>query len=207
LQLLLDAGINSLDGTAGRIDSVIIHPLTNQLTHIGIAEAASPYLKRLVPLELVRTDNHGNNWLNCTTNQLHRLRPLLEFRDFHGNGLHLQYTTKMYNLWPQNIEHPLPVPVQMEKLAPEAVKIHSRNKVKMVHGVLGTASQFLVNPLTKKVTSLVVKRREWWNILRMVLPVSRVDHFAEDLVLLNLRKADLQEVPVIDLKRKLSQET
>jgi hypothetical protein len=165
-----------------------------------VDEKEAPYLKRLTPLELIRAGDSTEIWLDCTRAQLSTLRPFLEIEDFKGNGLHTQYTAKMYSIWPKNVRRKLPVPIKLEQLAPETVKIHGNNRVKVTDGNLGRVSQFLVNPITKKATALVVRWRTWWKVNEALVPISQVDHFEEDLVFLKLSKLDLQEAGMTQLQ-------
>jgi hypothetical protein len=170
---------------------VIINPVSRQLTHIVVDEKESPFLKRLVPLDLVTTGDTNGVALDCTMAQLSTLRPLVEFEYPQGNGLHTLFAAKNERQWPQNISQKLPVSAESERLAPEAVKIHKSNSVRATNGRIGRAVEFLVDPTTKKIVMLITVRKYWWKTIEARVPIYQVDHFESDLVLLKLNKNEL----------------
>ena len=198
----LKANVQCVDGDAGRLTCVIINPITRQLTHIVVDEKDPPYLKRLVPLDLIIAGTPDGVTLDCTRAQLSALRPVVEFEHPQGNGLHTLFAAKTYGRWPQNVGKTLPVSVDQERLAPEVVKIHQDSPVRATDGRVGQVVGFLVNPVTKKIAALIVGRKSWWKTIETRIVISQVDSFKPDLILLKLSKVQLQKVSAIQWQKR-----
>jgi hypothetical protein len=194
MKILLNGDIQCIDGFAGRLICVIVNPLSQQLTHIVVDEKRPPYLKRLVPLDLVSVGNSDGVTLDCTLVQLSALRPVVEFEYPQGNGLHTLFAAKSARQWPQNVSDNLSVSVELERLAPETIKIHRDNSVRAMNGRVGKVVEFLVNPATKKIIALTIRRKSWWKTIETRVPIFQVDHFELDLVLLKSDKRELQSI-------------
>ena len=194
MKISLNSDIQCIDGYAGRLICVIVNPISQQLTHIVVDEQRSPYLKRLVPLDLVSIDNSDGVTLGCTLVQLSALRPVVEFEYPQGNGLHTLFAAKIARQWPQSVSDNLPISVELERLAPEAIKIHQDNSVRAINGRVGKVIEFLVNPATKKIHALTIRRKIWWKTIDTRVPISQVDHFELDMVLLKFDKSELQRI-------------
>lgn len=194
MNIPLNTGVQCNDGYAGRLICVIINPTSRHLTHIVVDEKGPPYLKRLVPLDLVKSGTSDEVTLDCTVVQLSTLRPVVEFEYPQGNGLHTLFAAKSASQWPQNVSKDLPIPAELEQLAPEAVKIHQNNLVRATNGRVGSVVEFLVNPATKKIIALIARRKFWWKTTETKVLISQVDNFEPDLVLLKLNKSELQSI-------------
>ena len=194
MKISLNSDIQCTDGYAGRLICVIVNPVSRELSHIVVDEKKPPYLKRLVPLDLVSIGNSDGVALKCTVVQLSTLRPLVEFEYPQGNGLHTLFAAKSARQWPQNVNDNLPISVELERLVPEAIKIHQDNLVRAMNGRVGKVVEFLVNPATKKIIALTIRRKFWWKTIDTRVPISQVDHFELDLVLLKFNKSELQSI-------------
>ena len=194
MKVSLNSHIQCIDGYVGRLICVVVNPTSQQLTHIVVDEKRPPYLNRLVPLDLVACGNSDEVTLNCTVDQLSALRPVVEFEYPQGNGLHTLFAAKSARQWPQNVSDNLPISVELERLAPEAIKIHRDNSVRAMNGRVGKVVEFLVNPATKKIIALTIRRKFWWKTIETRVPISQVDHFELDLVLLKFNKRELQSI-------------
>lgn len=198
----LNSRVQCTDGRGGHLTCVIITPTSRHLTHVVVEEANAPFLKRLVPLELITTSTSAEIQLDCTIRQLASLQPVVELEPLDGNGLHLQYAAKVYRQWPQNAYGQLPIPAELEQLAPEAVKIHKHNHVKTSTSQAGAAIDFLVNDATKQILALVIQWKWWWKTHTAQVPVSQVDHFEPDLVVLKLDKHSLQNTAISQFQQQ-----
>ena len=78
MHILVNAEADGSDGPYGRVTRLIINPINLQVTHLVVAERAYPYLKRLVPVQLIWKSTSEYLYLKCTKKQLATLRPFSE---------------------------------------------------------------------------------------------------------------------------------
>ena len=193
----LKAQVLCADGTCGQVTCVFISPLTRQLSHIVVAENSFPYLKRLVPLELVMTVTPTVIYLNCTGPQLSTLKPFLEIEHPQDGALYFTYPVDSYRTWPNGSTESMPVPAALERILPEELTIHRDSPVRAANGRFGRIKAFVVNPANKWITQVVIQRGFWWwHRSELTIPIAYVDHFAKDLVFLKVDKNYLQSLAV-----------
>lgn len=78
MDISANAEVDCSDGPCGQVTRLIINPINLQVTHLVVAEQDYPYLKRLVPVQLIWKSTAEFLYLKCTRKQLATLRPFPE---------------------------------------------------------------------------------------------------------------------------------
>lgn len=204
MNISLNSNVSCTDGAGGRLVCLIIDPATRQLSHIVVDEKTSPFLQRLVPFELVAAATPTGIQLNCTQPQLAALRPFFEVEHLREGTLHAVYEAEAFWRWPQANNEALPVPVELETLPAQAIKIHRNSRVKATDGRAGKVAGFLTRRTTKEMAALIIQQKSWWKTKQVAVPVAQVDHFEPDAVFLNLTKKTLQKTAVVQFQQHYS---
>ena len=76
MQVPLNTDVYCIDGLVGRSITTISDPTTKKITHILVVETHNPYVKRLVPIVLVKEIDDQVIRLNCTGKQFEKIERL-----------------------------------------------------------------------------------------------------------------------------------
>ncbi len=66
----LDVVVHCTDGQGGRSLATILNPITQKISHFIITDEKAPYIKRLVPIDLIQQITPRSILLNCTKEML-----------------------------------------------------------------------------------------------------------------------------------------
>lgn len=197
----LNNEINCSDGPGGRITCLIVNPLSLQLTHLVVAEQVYPYLKRLVPVQILKEQPSGCILLSCTQRQLATLRPFLEVEYTPDDTPYFAYETHNGKMWPYDTDETLPVPIQLETVSSKAVTLHRGARVKATNGWVGQVAGFSIQPMNGTITDLVLHRGRFWRRQERAVPVSEIERMEKEVVYLKLDKYDLKILLAVSMGR------
>ncbi len=79
MDIPLTGNVHCTDGTAGQAITTISDPETKKVTHFVVAEKKSPYIKRLVPVQLIKKITAQSILLSCTLKELSTIEQLEKF--------------------------------------------------------------------------------------------------------------------------------
>lgn len=193
--------INCSDSPGGRITSLIISPLSLQVTHLVVAERAYPYLKRLVPLQLLQETPAGYPALGCTQRQLATLRPFLEVEYIPDDTPYFAYETHTGKMWPYATNETMPVPIQLETISANTVTLHRDARVKATNGQVGQVKGFSIQPVSGCITHLVLRQGRLWHKQEVIIPVSEIERIEMEIIYLKLDKHSLALLPAVSRHR------
>ena len=72
----LDVAVHCTDEMGGRSLTTILNPDTQKVSHLIITDEKAPYIKRLVPIDLIKKVTSQSIWLNCTKEALLKMEQL-----------------------------------------------------------------------------------------------------------------------------------
>lgn len=202
MDIPVNVEVRCADGLAGRTSCVIINPVTEQVTHIVVQEKGFPYLKRIVPLDLITETSPQLIHLRCTIKQLATLKPFLEIEYTQDDRPYFNYEAGEYRLWPYATTDPLLVPVELEQIPPGELGIHPGAQVKATDGHAGRVNEFLVDPASGHITHLILREGRLWGKKDITIPVSAIDRIDEDEVFLKLDRRSIEKLPAIPVRRR-----
>ena len=88
-----------------------------------------------------------------------------------------------------------------EQIPENELAIHRGAHVEASDGRVGQIDEFLIDSATGQITHLVLRQGHLWGKKDVTVPVSAIDHIQEDLVILNLDKAAVEQLPHVPVKR------
>jgi len=199
MDIPVSADVECVGGPCGHSTCVIVNPVPRQLTHLVVEEKSFPYLKRLVPLELVRNGTSRLIQLGCTKSQLATLRPYLEVEWPVGDSPYFAYEVDKYRKWPYATAEPMPIPTELERILPGELAVHRDAPVKGADRQVGRVKEFLVDETNGHITYLVLREGHLWAKREVAVPVSHIDRIEEDTVYLDLDKHSIETLPAVPM--------
>ena len=201
MDIPLKANVHCTDGLAGQAICVMIDPIHGQLTHMVVEEENSTRLKRLVPVELITAGDRHDIYLDCTVAQLATLRPFMEIEYPREGALYFTYGTDEETSWPYDTTVEMPVPAELERLAPDEVVIHQNSPVRAADGRVGQVKRFLINPANKQLISIALETGYFWNRQELIVALAQVERFEEDRIVLKLDKQHLKQIAAFQTQK------
>lgn len=201
MDIPVNAEVYCTDGKCGRSTYLIVHPETQEITHVVVKESHSPHQQRLIPAGWIQGATPSRIDLGCTQNKLSRMDPFIETRFVKVKVPEAVGYGYMY-AWPYDyVPVEETIPVHEEMLPPGEVAIHKGARVNAEDGHIGTVDELLVDPNTHKISHLVLRKGHLWGQRDVVIPVNQIDHIEEDVVYLKLDKQAVAALPAEPVRR------
>jgi len=208
MDIPMQAEIKCTDGPAGHSTAVILHPISQRVTHIVVSEKNYPHTERLVPVDLVIDSTPQEIRLRCTLEELLAMEPFIETEFVTGTEPHAVYSLEEYRLWPYVLPDPeMGMVVEHEKVPPGELAVRRGARVEATDGQIGRVDEFLLDPANMHVTHLVLREGHLWSQKEVAIPVSQIDRIKQDIVYLKLDKQGVEELPAIPVRRWVEGQT
>ena len=196
IDMPLDARVECADGLCGSSTYVVIEPTTQQVTHIVVKETRPPHAERLVSVDQIAETGPDVIRLLCSREGLARQDSFVETR-FARTEIP-RYRDIPLDDWPFAVPRDVwTSPVKYRRIPEGELVVHRGAHVKAVDGRAGRVHEFLVDPVTKRITHLVLRKGHLWHREDVTVPASEIDQIAEDEVNLKLDKHEIAASPVM----------
>lgn len=207
MDIPINAEVFCQDNECGKTTCVIIKPIEKLVTHIVVKEKGFIGIERLIPIEKILESSADQIILSCSVNEFYQFEPFMESRYIRGEDPSIEYEQEHYYYHPhvtpdvdENFEYE-PMIEQIECIPPDQLAIHRGADVKATDGKVGEVGEFLVNPVDKRISHLVLKEGHLWNQKLVTIPLSEIDHLETDLVYIKLSKQEIGSLPEIPVER------
>ncbi len=201
MDIPLNAEVQCTDGPCGRTTYLVLHPKTQEITHVVVKESHSSHQQRLIPVGWIQEATPSRIDLRCTQNELSHTDSFIETRFVKVEIPQAMSYGYMYT-WPYDY---LPaeetIPVDDEVIPPGEVAIHKGARVDASDGHIGKVDELLMNPVTHKISHLVLRKGHLWGQRDVVIPIDQVDSIEEDVVHLKLGKHEVEALPTEPVRR------
>jgi sporulation protein YlmC with PRC-barrel domain len=207
MDIPINVDVQCADGLCGRLTHVVIHPLTQQVTHLVVREAETPHTERMIPVALVAETTPNLVRMGCTRDELAKMEPFIETEYIWTKGsgveqLPVGYVPGEYVLWPYVVpEQTEYVPVEHKRIPPGELAVRRGAHVEATDGRVGQVDEFLVDPANGHITHLVLREGHLWGQKDVTIPVSQIQRIEENVVYLNLDKHSIEALPAIPIRR------
>ena len=217
MEIPINAVVHCTDGPIGRSTYIVVNPVAGQVTHLVVRERQRPQAERLVPVRLVKATAPEQIQLSCSRGEFGQLRPfvetefirvrapLLELEDlsYYGDDevMSLPYT----NLEPR---HSIPEGCEIrlrwhrKAIPPGELAIRRGTRVDATDGRVGRVDEFVVDPESKHITHLTMRKGHVWGEKEVSIPVAEIGRFTEDVVYLMLDRKQIEELPAVPVRRR-----
>lgn len=206
MDIPMSANVECTDGLGGESTSVIVNPVTKELTHFVVQDASSPSkAERLVPVDQISKTTQTTIYLRCTKDELSKMEPFVETHYV------IDEERADYSHWTGGEVWQEPyataegadyVAVEEEHIPAGERAIHRGAQVEASDGHIGEVDEFLVDPHGERITHLVLREGHLWGKSDITLPISAIDHVEDDTIYLKLDKKAVESLPGIPVKRR-----
>ncbi len=184
MEIPINAEVKCKDGVCGRSTYIIVNPVSRQITHVVVKLADWPHTERLVPIELVKNDGGNALELDCTCSHLVILQHFVD----------IQYVREPY---PNPVSPGAPpmrmlVSKEIHRIPKGELAVQKGAHVEGADGAIGRVDEFVIDPVTDRITHLIVRTGHLWNQQDVSIPVSAIDRIEADVVHLKLDKHALK---------------
>jgi len=194
MDIPLNVEVYCVDGLCGQSKEVVLDRNTEEVTHLVVKEKHSPRTELLVPIDLVTETTPHTIRLRCVKEELAALQPFLQVEVVEENVPH--YVSGPY-LVPVEVPDTKWVTVKRESIPPGEVAVRKGARVEATDGHVGRLDEFLVDPVTERVTHLVLREGHLWGQRDVTIPVSEIDRLEEKTVYLKLDKDQVEALPSV----------
>lgn len=193
----VDADVLCTDGICGRSTYVVLNPVTNEVTHIVVEHEAFPFSDRLVPVSMIEHTYSKQVVLRCSSTQLAEMEPFTEtefVRPAKEGALRLR-------MWPYAVAESAMLSLEHEHIPAGELAVRRGARVRAIDDDVGQVDEFLVDPNGRHITHLVMREGHLWGTREIAIPVSAISHIREETVFLKLRRAEVEALPTIPIRR------
>jgi len=100
-------------------------------------------------------------------------------------------------MWPYYVPLAAYTTPEQEHIPAGELAIRRGAAVEASDGHAGHVDEFLINPINDHISHLVLREGHLWGRKDVTIPVSQIDHFADNTVYLKLSKQEIETLPSI----------
>jgi sporulation protein YlmC with PRC-barrel domain len=210
MKIPIDVEVQCSDGPAGHTAAIIIDPAARQVTHIVVKGKGALLGEFLVPLAMIDQCTPYSVILRWSREKLAAAPRFDKAMSVDADGISADdmsaddMSTDDTLMYPyagvNDINFGAPAPssfVQVEQVPGSGVAVHLGAHVDASDGRVGKVDEFVVNRDTGAIVYLVLRHGHLWKKEEIAVPISEVDHIADDIVYLKLDKAGVEALPAL----------
>jgi uncharacterized membrane protein/sporulation protein YlmC with PRC-barrel domain len=196
----LDATVHCADGLAGHSTTLIVDPATEKVTHITVRPADPPHTEYLVSVAGIKSSTADSIELDCTLNQLAEMAQFIEAEfievpsSYYAGDMAMGY----------GYTGPEMVVVEHELIPEGKIAVRKGMSIEAADGHIGAVDELMVDPAGGQITHLVLQKGHFWGEAHVTLPITEIDRVEEYTIFLKLNKADIEVMPVVQIRRHYS---
>jgi len=200
MDIAVDAEVHCADGFCGRSTYVILDPVTEKVTHIVVARKVFPHTNHLVSTDLIVESTPQRIVLRCTRDELANMEPFIETEFVPSPKAAHEADPIM--MWPYSVPESAVTMLEHEHVPLGELAVRRGAQVQATDGRVGRVDEFLVDPISGRITHLIMREGHLWGQKDVTIPVSEIDHIDEDTVYLKLSKREIIALPAIPVRER-----
>jgi sporulation protein YlmC with PRC-barrel domain len=206
MDIPLNVVVLCADGPGGRSSTIILNPISMEITHVVVKDNQEEYL---VPLDLITESTPTHIQLRCLVDELVTLERFVRMQFLGPEEIDLQGDLRRTavesdaNYWPYNSLENGYVEMfgQVEQIPHHELAIHRGSHVEAANGPIGQVDEFIVNPTNNHITHLILRRGHLWGKKDITISVKEIDYIEQDSVHLKLNKDEVKALPTVAVRR------
>lgn len=202
MDISFEADIICTDGACGRPTSLIVNPITRQITHVVVRQEGWIDTQFMVPVDLIVDTNAHQITLRCSRKELLGLEPFQKIHYLGDDLTGLGYASESYMLLPYaSPEAAMPLTWTEERIPAGELAFHRGAHVFATDGRIGRVDEFLIDQSDEHITHLVMREGHLWGEKDVTIPIAQIDHLTQDEVHLKLSKHEIALLPSVAIRR------
>ena len=207
MDISINANVKCQDQECGKVNSVIINPISKVVTHIVVQEKGLIGISRLVPIEKIIDSNPNEITLSCEEDEFYKFKAFNQDHYLYYQTPYLNFGPGEYYLYPYMVPDFEDSSLNetsgdgIDKLPPGELEISRGSTVQATDGKVGVVDEFLISPVNNQITHLILREGHLWGQKLITIPVSEIEKIGPNVVYLKLDKEAIETLPVIPVKR------
>ncbi len=206
MDIPLNVAVSCADGPGGRSSTIILNPISLEITHVVVKNNHEEYL---VPLELISESTPTHIQLRCLDDELTKLERFVRTQFLGAEQIDIKGDLRRMAAesgtiyWPYNsVEDSYSENFeQVEQIPHHELAIHRGSQVEAADGHIGQVDEFIVNPANNHITHLILRRGHLWGQKDITIPVREINAVEQDTVHLKLSKDEIKALPAVAVRR------
>lgn len=207
MDIPLNADVSCADGLGGRSTTIILNPITREITHVVVKEGRDEYM---VPIDFIAESTPDHILLGCSCEELRSMDLFVKMQFMGNDSSSPEFELKMdaaesdANWWPytQIDDQYMDIYDNVEQIPHHELAIHRGAKVRASDGHIGQVDEFIVNPTNNHISHLALKERHLFGSREITIAIDQIDRIEQDIVYLKLDKKDVRALPDVPLSRR-----
>lgn len=208
INIPVNAGVECADGVCGVSTHVVINPISKKVTHLVVKQKEFPHVERMVPIEWVTQTTSNLIQLACTKEKFGHQEMFTETEYVKLDPADMPpavpapFTGGAFFYWPYSVpESERYIQVEHERVPLGELAIQRGAQVEATDRHVGRVDEFLVDPSDERITHLIMREGHLWGQKDVSIPLSAIEHIAENTVYLKLSKDEVEALPAIPIRR------
>jgi len=204
----IGAKVECADGSCGKSVTIIVNPTTQKVTNLVVENKSLPHPnQRLVPFDQVVETTRNSIRLSCTQDELAAMDSFIKEQYIKSKGappaVSLYVSDGFVSDWymPPYVTSTVETLVEVERIPPGEMAARRGMHVAATDGNVGKLGELIIDPDSEHITHLVLLEGHPWGKKEVTVPISAIDHVAEDTVYLKLDKQAVGALPTVPVKR------
>jgi sporulation protein YlmC with PRC-barrel domain len=204
--------VQCTDLPCGESTDVIINPVTKTVTHFALKDKKLPgNPTRLVPIDKVASATHDRITLNCTRDEVARMRPFIVTnfvpqagtgQDFAAGSFYASsYAISDASDAQYKVGNKGYAGVNEEQVPRGERSVTAGMKIEASDGKVGTLDELVLDPNSGEITHIQMREGHLWGKKDVAIPIEEVDFADADTVYLKIDKAAVKTLPAVKVKR------
>jgi sporulation protein YlmC with PRC-barrel domain len=203
----IGAEVSCSDGVCGELSRVVLDPVARVLTHLVVEQRHRRGLGRLVPIDLVDATAEEIR-LRCSTAEFDALEDAEETRFLAEAGEQMGYEAGEVFSWPHfglgmgtggSRMAGNPQFIIYDRVPAGEVDVRRGEHVHATDGSIGRVQGLVIDPKDHHVTHVLLEEGHLWGKKEVAIPIGAVRDVATDGVQLKLTRAEVRDLPPVDL--------
>jgi sporulation protein YlmC with PRC-barrel domain len=211
MEIPLNAQVECTDGVYGRLEFVLIDPVTDQVTYLVVKADSSPNTEYNVPVEFVTETIDDTVRLSCSMAELEKMKPFIkttfieqqmpDYEEYRGGMYGMRPSYYMPYVVP---EMTVKLPVETQQIPKGELAVNRGTRVEATDGYVGKVDEFVVNPENGNITHFVMRTGHLWGKKDVIIPISAMGETRDDTVFVKLDKNQIESLPTFPVHRRWS---
>ena len=212
----IGAHVSCSDGACGKLDRVVLDPISRVLTHLVVKPHGALERGRLVPIDLVAGATKDEIHLSCSLAAFGALEEAEETHFLTEADPELGYGADEVLAWPYyglgmsgigglgvagTGMVGMPPSVTTDRIPVGELDVRRGEPVHASDGHVGSLQGLVIDPRDHHVTHLLLQEGHLWGKKQVAIPIGAVAQVDVDDIRVNLTRDQIRDLPAVDLDR------
>ena len=182
----------------GQTICLIVNPRNDNVLSLVVEEGTAPFHQVIVPIKFVDQTTEKSISLSCSQDEFHNMDEFIKHNFIPSEKTYGVYNKKLKIYIPYTTISEDYVDIIRERVPKGGITLHPNTFIEAIDGEIGQLEEFLVDPLSERITHLVIETGSPKNREEYAVPASKINRIENDVVYLNISKSQIETFPPAD---------